>query len=334
MTSSLKILVVRTDRLGDLMMTLPCLFYLRRVFPEAKIDLNCHRDFHELLEGLCTELNIGLVSSVETKYDACLFLQGSSRELWSIYQKRISHRVGLYSKPLSFLLLNGGLRQQRSQSGRNEAESNLELAELLAQKLGHWVMVNESKMALPTNSRAQEKVQQILFERGVVKTDSFFIVHPGMRGSALNVSVETYLSLMNELESQGNKVVLSVGPAPRDLEIRDKILELRPETLVISGLSLRELAECFRLAKGVLAPSTGTLHLAHWVGIPTIGLFSPVRSQHPNRWAPWGGKVASILLLPKVNCPASTKCLGASCLSFDCMKKADWKDLLLRCESV
>jgi len=111
--------------------------------------------------------------------------------------------------------------------------------------------------------------------------------------------------------------------------LKEKMLIKRPGLKVISGLKLPELAEFFRLCNLVIAPSTGPLHLASWVGTQTVGLFSPVKSQHPNRWAPWGGAKPSQVLLPQVDCPADRDCLGEKCRYFNCMVKTDWKNLLL-----
>lgn len=334
MNQDFKILVVRRDRLGDVLMTLPCLIYLRRVFPAAEIDFSCQKELHQLLQEFCLGLHIGLVESCNKKYEGTLFLNGSGLDLWEIFKRRIPKRVGLFLKPASFLFLNKGIRQKRSSNGKNEAECNLELAELLAAQLG----VNEKNFSvpgiLPIQTESRTKAIRVLENLGIFEPTEIAIFHPGMRGSSLNVSLETYLKMMSEFEGRGFKIVLSTGPEKKDLEIQRELLKYRPDIPVISGLNLSELAEVFRLAKWVVAPSTGPLHLAHWVGISTVGLYSPIRSQHSRRWAPWGGKVPAKILFPKIECPAEKDCLGIACQFFNCMDQADWKQLLLQLESV
>ncbi|MEN0059029.1 MAG: glycosyltransferase family 9 protein, partial [Bdellovibrio sp.] len=51
-------------------------------------------------------------------------------------------------------------------------------------------------------------------------------------------------------------------------------------------------------AKAVIVPSTGIAHLAASLGTPVIGLYSPVRVQHPRRWAARGPQVK--ILMPPV----------------------------------
>jgi ADP-heptose:LPS heptosyltransferase len=334
MNRDLKILILRRDRLGDVLMTLPSLVYLRGLFPEAKLDFYCQNNLHELLKGFCDEVRVELVQNCEKKYDGVLFLNGELSDAWKIFKSKIAIRVGLYSKPTSFLFLNGGLRQKRSSSGKNEAESNLELAQVLATRLGIDQKFSKTESVLPVNEKARTKAVELFSELGISKESPIAIFHPGMRGSALNITAQSYLRLIEEFENRGYQIVLSQGPEKQDLHLKVQILQERPNLHVLSGLNLAELAECFRLAKWVVAPSTGPLHLAHWVGVSTLGIYSPVKAQHPVRWAPWGGKKPSKILMPQVTCPAETECLGASCEFFNCMDKLKWKDLLLPLENV
>ncbi|NBX68284.1 MAG: lipopolysaccharide heptosyltransferase family protein [Proteobacteria bacterium] len=326
-----KILVVRMDRLGDLLMSLPSLVYLRKSFPNSEIDLSCQKSFHELLRGFCDENRVGLVDSCQKHYDAALFLQGTFRDCFELFKWRVATRSGLFSKPWSFVLLNQGVRQRRSQTAKNEAEFNLDLAKALTSV---WRVSSSEPTqpgCLPKDPKSYDEALKRLKDLGIDK--SFVVFHPGMRGSALNVSAEVYLQLMTTYEASGLKILLSVGPEKKDQEMKEKLMRWKSDLSVISGLSLIQLSEVFRLAETVVAPSTGPLHLAHWVGTKTVGLYSPVRAHHPIRWAPWGGIKKGKVLVPEVKCPAQRECLGASCELFPCMERADWKSLLLSAEN-
>ena len=153
------------------------------------------------------------------------------------------------------------------------------------------------------------------------------VVHPGMSGSALNLSVSQYAEIIRVLQKQG-PVLLSQGPASLDQEIVRQLKLDFPEIPVIKGVSLRVLAEVFRLANLVIAPSTGPIHLAHYVGTRTLGLYSPVRSHSPSRWAPWGGSGESETLTPEVDCPGRRDCLGPRCEVYNCMEWTSWAKIL------
>jgi ADP-heptose:LPS heptosyltransferase len=112
-----------------------------------------------------------------------------------------------------------------------------------------------------------------------------------------------------------------LGPAPADLQLVEAIVDMRADWRVLPRVSLAALAEVFRGSGLVVAPSTGPLHLAHYVGAPTLGIYSPVRSHQPRRWAPWGGMGKSSVLSPGVKCPAKRDCLGKRCPNYYCVDK-------------
>ncbi len=334
MNDDLKILVVRRDRLGDLLMTLPTLVYLRQAFPNAFIEFCFCSEFHELLKDFLSQWNIQKIDQIEKKYDAALFLKGSLKESWDLIRHRIAIRVGAYSKLSSFFFLTHGIRQKRSLNGKSEAESNLEIAEIMVRRLGSEKRYKKEELLLPISGTNRNSALKRWYQLGLKETDKVAVFHPGMRGSARNLSAQSYLDLILEMESRGFVPVLSTGPEKQDKELREAILQKKADIRLVSGLSLSELAEFFRMASVVIAPSTGPLHLGHWVGVATYGLFSPVKSQHPRRWAPWGGKVPAKILLPKVDCPAFKACWKEKCQAFDCMAQTDWKSLLLAADGV
>jgi len=62
--------------------------------------------------------------------------------------------------------------------------------------------------------------------------------------------------------------------------------------------------------------STGPMHIAAALGIPTISIFDPRRNQSPARWHPLG---MGVLLRPKV--PTCEKCIYEACPYWDCLNR-------------
>jgi ADP-heptose:LPS heptosyltransferase len=69
-------------------------------------------------------------------------------------------------------------------------------------------------------------------------------------------------------------------------------------------------------ADGLVANSTGPLHMAAALGRQALGLYPPIRPMHPARWAPLGPH-AEYLVFNKPDCqqcrqaPAACSCLAA-----------------------
>jgi ADP-heptose:LPS heptosyltransferase len=146
-----------------------------------------------------------------------------------------------------------------------------------------------------------------------------------MGGSALNASDARYAQWVETLRTwfPDTSLLLSEGPSAIDKQMIDGIRKRFPEIPVLEKVELDVLREIFRMAMAVIAPSTGPLHLAHAVGTPTLGVFSPVKSHRATRWAPWGGVGRKHVLVPKVDCPGTRDCLGAKCPQFPCMDRIE-----------
>lgn len=333
-----RILVTRTDQLGDVLLTLPAVEYLRHALPDWEVSLLCRENIGQLIDPFlrarhitwtaATTLDPRSVASLwrRQRYRAIVVMQSEPRLLSAAFRAGIKLRVAPRSRPLSWILANAGLRQRRSEGGQSEGAYCLELAALAVKCiLGKAPKPEVPSLELPVYAAASAKVQERLSALGIASGSRFAVIHPGMRGSALNLSPHRYAEIAAWLQQRGLRVVLSVGPAEQDSEMGEAIGRV-VSLPTMAGLSLPELLEVFRLAELVVAPSTGPLHLAHWAGTKSIGFFSPVRAHRRERWAPWGGSGKSLALSPDVDCPETRDCRGAGCPLYHCMDRAAWQE--------
>lgn len=333
MGTSPKIAIFRTDHLGDLLLSLPAIQLLREQLPQSEITVITKPQFFELLRGYFLEHQLRWQSVDESwghePWDAVLVLHADFQQAFKLWKTRLNLRVGQWSRLWSFVFFNVGIRQKRSLAQKNEAEYSLELASLFLQRLGKSGVLSPGAIQLPVDPEAECLAEKALNLLGIESGDRFFVLHPGMAGSALNLSFEKYRQVAEQMMLKG-PVLLSVGPASQDQLLGEQLLKSVPKLKKMSDLSLNVLKEVFRKSSLVVAPSTGPLHLAHLVGVPVLGFYSPILSHHPKRWAPYGGKTASTVFFPEVWCPAKRACLGSSCSSFNCMERHDWQTLILQ----
>lgn len=333
MSAPLRILISRTDNLGDLLLSLPAIQLVRKNNSNAKVALLAKKPFLDLLHSFLVENEIAPLDLEESewrieKWDAVLSLYSRPQEAAYFLLKKIPNRFGNLTHWWSPLLFNKGFRQKRSKAQKSEADYSIELAKALIQELGENEEQGSSIVYLPIDTKEEQQAIEKLKDLGIDPSSSFVVLHPGMAGSALNLSPDQYEEIIQKVSKVGT-VLISIGPNSCDQEIGKKLSLAIPGLMKIEGLSLKALKEVFRKSRAVIAPSTGPLHLAHAVGVPTIGIYSPIRSHHPTRWAPKGGRIKPIILMPSVQCPAQRACLGSKCSEFDCFRKPDWASLIL-----
>jgi heptosyltransferase I len=320
MSRDRRILFSRTDRMGDVLLALPALEYLRQTLPGWGIDFQFNSGLHDLLRPYLKGLGVEICQGTPEwrRYQGALLLFAPAGELLQAWWGGVKVRGGIRSKPASWLWLNAGLSQRRSEGLRSEAIYNLEVARKFVTALGqtapNW---GEFRVCLPGDSGSEAAATAALREARV--TEPFIVVHGGMGGSALNLGARGYASLVSRWP--GATVALSAGPSVHDAPMVEALLREIPGAKKLPSVGLPVLREIFRRAELVVAPSTGPLHLAHYVGTDTVGIYPPVRAQRPSRWAPWGGAGTSRVLSPSHPCPGTRHCLGAKCDLHPCLDR-------------
>jgi heptosyltransferase I len=317
-----RILFIRLDRIGDLVLSLPVdasfqnsKWWIPRGLKFVTDAAQPRREALEVDRKISVRDFFTLLRETRAqRFERAVVFHGPWWVGLLLLMAGIQIRVGVRSQWHSFLFFNRGVRQKRSRAEYSELEYNFQLVEKgfasgpLARghlRLGGHVVDPETFLAgFDLTAR------------------SYSVVHPGMGGSARNWPVERYEELVREMLLH-EKVVITGTPAdePYVIPLREKLrnLEGSPQMVWLNGrLKGAELLTVLKNARTVTAPSTGVLHLAASTGVPTLGLFSPVRVQQPKRWGPQGERVS--VLMPVVQCPGEMSCLGPACEKFDCMR--------------
>lgn len=339
----LRILIVRPDRIGDVILSTPVISVIHRNYPEAKLTFMVQPSIVPLVEGIAgvsatmTYEPGGrhrgfagfrrLVAEIRRgRFRIIIALQTEWRLALAILFSGVRYRVGPWSKLHSYLVYNRGVRQRRSEVEMHEADYNLQLLRKIGIRMG--ARPAATAVSVPAGARAQ--AGEWLTRQGFRDGAPLVIVHPGMGGSALNWPEAHYSDLIRRLLADGTQVLVTAGPADRS--VLDQVLSpfvggaapglmvLRPE----EGHPVGFLAALMEKAQVIIAPSTGPLHVAVALGKRVVTIFPPIRVQSAIRWGPYlpqdkDEKLASVLN-PEVYCGEDFKCRGAECHYYPCMR--------------
>lgn len=153
-----------------------------------------------------------------------------------------------------------------------------------------------------TTLRLQSKSGPSILEKTGLTARSYYVVHPGMGGSALNWPTDKYAELVQALAparvvitgTASDEAFLAPLKAQLDASGAATTTFLRDVLWLDGQLSGDELIAILENARAVVAPSTGVLHLAASTGVATVGLFSQVHVQRALRWGPQGARTAVV----------------------------------------
>lgn len=346
----MKVLVTRTDRLGDLVLSLPVFGLLAAADPSVEVHVMVAPASTPLVandnrlqrvwtwhDGLSPTERRQLQDEIAAEnFDAVIMLQYRRALAWLLRRAGVRRRYGPWSQWSSWLLLNRGLRQNRSGGTRHESEFNVQLVQRwLADRGMATADVAISAPQLTLNDEQRRLGQRFRAEEALGASKIVF-VHPGSGGSALDWEPMRYAAVANALAKLDGVRVFVTGSGS-DSAIVTTVANLL-EPAVTTLLDRYELAEFLAVvATGdlMIGPSTGPLHLAAALSVPTLGLFPPVRTMHPDRWGPRGPMLSvSGHILPEVDCPAQRNCRQERCVHYSCMDRIEAGAVVARAQSI
>lgn len=291
-----RILLVRNDRIGDLVLTLPAIEAVRRCWPRAKVTLLASSYAGPLLANqsgidqmLLDEPSEGAWKLSRrlraAKFDAALVFNSNTRNCLATWLARIPRRVLWAGKPAGRLLATHRVTLRRSHPPIHEAEFAL----AFVRQLGVQAELAELQPRLAIDSQTSERVRQRI-ARELPTGGPLFGVHPGNKKSAYNWPAERYAELVGQLAARG-RVMVTGGPDEGAMlgVIRGRLSsELAPRVGFFTDFTLLELSAAISQQMALAVSSTGPMHLAGIVGTPVVALFSPHPAHAPAKWSPLG----------------------------------------------
>ena len=333
MTKTNGILITRTDRIGDLVLSLPAIRTIKKKFPDEPIHLMVSSYAYPIVEhypGIDSIIKYDrgedgssdvdrtkqLIQKVsELNCRVALLLVYDSNVLSIIKKAGIKERYGPLTKIRGFFSYTKWLSQHRSRVEQHELEYNLDLLKLIGVQESEFDYSLELPVPKTSVERAFEKLKEIGFKE---PEGGYIIIHPSMGGSALNWTYAFYTELASRL-SQDTGLPIVVTGTSNDSHITASITQhIAGTSFNAAGIfSLHELIGVISKTRLFIAPSTGPLHISAAIGIPTVGIFSPVKVQTAKRWGPYSKD--SVTVTPQVDCPGKLECLGEKCKHNSCM---------------
>lgn len=326
------ILITRTDRIGDLVLSLPVIKTIKKVYPDVPLHMMVSSYAYPVVEnypGLSSVIRYDtsddsnkvtrtkqLVQHLrELDIDRALMLFYDPEVLNIIKKAGIKHRFGPLTKIAGIFAYTSWRSQHRSKVVQHELEYNLSLLDMLGIDEKDF----DTNLELPVSSASINSAYAVLSREGFENpSNGYIIIHPVCGGSALNWKYAYYAELANRLYSSTRLPIILTG-LEHDLPVTTAIKQHIKGTCfnMAGNLSLKELIAVISTAKMFIGPSTGPMHIAAATAVPLLAIFSPVKVQSVKRWGPYNKDAVSVS--PKVDCPAKLKCIGSRCEHYNCM---------------
>jgi heptosyltransferase-3 len=336
-------LVSRTDAIGDVVLTLPIAGWLKQQHPGCRVVL-IGRAYTAAVAAACPWVDEFL--NYDEKLASPSLAQLRSYEAAAIIHvfpnKRLARlarqagipvRIGTRNRLFHWLTCNRLVALSRRHSPLHEAQLNLQLLAPLGYRTPLALPEVAQLVRLAPAVPLRPEYRQLLAARRPGQLN--VILHPRSRGSAREWGLAHFGQLARLLHAAGHRVFISgTLDEGAELAVANWFREHRPYIAAdLTGqLDLPEFIAFIAAADGLVAGSTGPLHLAAALGRHALGLYPPIRPMHPGRWAPLGSH-AGYLVFDRPDCqdcraqPAACTCIKAIEAATVAAKIGQWQPL-------
>ncbi len=290
-----RVIISRTDGIGDVILTLPMLGYLKKLWPEIQI-LFLGKTYTKSIIESCTAVdefvNWDLIKDKSTREQISFFTQLDAAAIIHVFPTKqttriaklakVPIRVGTIGRLYNLANCNRLVRFTRKRSELHEAQLNFKLLK------GLGISFIPTLPELPEYYNLKTQNLPNALTSLIDKTKFNLVIHPKSKGSAVEWPESKYLELIETLDE--NKFNILITGTKDEAELLTRLPSLKKQNAkpLFGLLKLEELIALIRNADGVLAASTGPLHIGAALGKKAIGLYAPQKQIHPGRWAPVG----------------------------------------------
>jgi len=312
-----RIIISRSDNIGDVVLALPMAGAIKKAIPGAYIIFlgkAYTRDIIEMSEHINEFVDWDTIKELELPAQVQAFKNLNAdyivhafpvRQIAMLAKKAgIRKRIGTSGRVYHLKYCNKIIFLTRRRSKLHESQLNIKLLRAFGIKRPFALPEIIKNYGINPPNTLPGKYRNM-----IDNTRFNLILHPKSKGSAREWGVDNYAELIDILPADKFKIFISGTEAEND-EIQNEIISKHPEVTDLSGkLSLLEFISFIANADGLVACSTGPLHIAAALGKFAIGIYPPIRPMHPGRWAPVGVNAAFLVQNKKCNkCRINKQC--------------------------
>jgi heptosyltransferase II len=297
-----RLLITRTDRIGDLVLTTPLLKALREKFPKAWIATVVFLEHREIVQenpyldevilydkkgkerGVLGQLQFSRKIR-RKKFDAVIHAHGTNRMHLAAWLAGIPRRIG-YKRRAPWALTHA--------HDYNKKEGKKQEAEYLFELLGLFGVTPPQEIVtfFPVSDRSVRSFENLRLFHRIPRDLPWIVLNPSASDVTKMWPAERLAELVTRIQKDHPSVFLAIGTA-KDRPIIQKLIKHTSVPIFdLSGkLSLGHLGALLKRSTLLVSNDSGPVHIATAVGTPVVSIFGRYEAGlGPKRWQPLGKK--------------------------------------------
>lgn len=222
---------------------------------------------------------------------------------------QIRLRIGTTNRIYHWITCNQLVKLSRKKSALHEAQLNIKLLKPFGIARDFSLEEISQLFAMKNIQPLQEKFASLIDQHKYN-----VILHPKSQGNAREWGLENFIQLIHSLDK--SKYNIFISGTQKESGLLQPLFDKAGNAVTdITGLmDLNQFISFINHCDGLVANSTGPLHLAAALGKDALGIYPPMRPIHPARWAPLSSK-AQVFVLEKTCTDCKGKNLACHCIN-------------------
>lgn len=290
------ILLVRNDKMGDLILSIPAISWLRKNLPNAKLVWLVKKELRDLAM-LCPHVDDviyddgfrSIMNKINSyQFDIALTFFSTFRIGYLLNKAKIPIRLAPKTKLAQFFY-NHKIVQKRSRSQKPEYEYNTELVSELFNILQIQDIIDIDKPPyIKLDDIKNNQIKREFAKKYQIDNEKKIIfIHPGTGGSSNTLSIEDYSKICIGLRGFDDYNFI-IHHSVDDERVANDLISKLPKN--ISTTKISPTKDKIQMVKNIsvcdlfISGSTGPLHIAGALNKKTVGFYPSKKSSTSLRW--------------------------------------------------
>lgn len=329
-----KILLARTNNIGDLVLTIPTADAIKKKFPNCELVFLI-RKYTEDLKNFFVNLDHYIIYEdlvamgdkqasdflQQQQIDCFISFHDVPHILKLMKSAGVPIRIANLRKLRNWLYCNVLLNVSRRISNLHEVQLNM----AFVQPLGITIP-DDLSTVLPQIIPASGALRCGIKELDEPDARFKLVLHPASNQHGREWPESYYVDLIKSLDP--NKFQIFITGSEHEKSRLPQLCAMRQENIcnIMGRLTVKDWYSFLLQVDGLIAAGTGPLHMAGAMGTRTLGLFPPQKHIGPMRWQPVGKHVS--YLMRNEPC-AIKKCSNIDCACMRAIAVSQVKNIIL-----
>lgn len=273
-----KIGLLRLSAIGDAVLTVPMVRALQNAYPNAEITWIIGRAAYALLSGL-SGIHFIVVDKPKSLRDYYHFWRKMRAYKFDVFiAMQASLRANLMY-PLISSKRKIGFDKARAKDGHH-----LFINESIAAEKNHLLdgfmgFVRHLGIQQPSKPSWNLALNEVELPSSLSLKKPYIIINPAASKYERNWLIERYIELIHCLQTSYPELTVIITGSQDDINFVQPILDKTGAMSAVGKTTLKQLACLIGDALCVIAPDTGSVHIASAMNTPVIGLYAVITSK-------------------------------------------------------